>query len=96
VGTLAEIQTVTAGNELHVCPNCGYNRGFHTSFIRENTGKDEPVKPTPRRYHVILICPECGARYDVGWTCTLAEPDGASTGAHAAGNPLIPSGPGNL
>ncbi len=76
MGTPEEIQTIKAGNELHVCLNCGYDRGFHTSFIRVNTGKDKPVKPTPGLYRVVLICPECGARYDVGWTCMLAEPDG--------------------
>lgn len=75
MGTLAEIQTIKAANELHVCAQCGYERGFHTSFIRVKAGNVKPVKPTPTLYRAILICPECGARYDAGWTCTLTEPD---------------------
>jgi hypothetical protein len=32
-----------------------------------------PVKSTREVYRVILICPECGARYDVGWRITFTE-----------------------
>jgi uncharacterized protein with PIN domain len=42
--------------EFRVCPKCGYELGFHSSFLRADQG-----------YRIILICPECGARYDVGW-----------------------------
>ncbi|MDR4507048.1 MAG: hypothetical protein MRJ65_02215 [Candidatus Brocadiaceae bacterium] len=43
--------------ELHICPECGYEDGFHTSFVRitKETGK------------IILICPSCHARYDPQW-----------------------------
>lgn len=41
--------------DFRVCPNCGYKRGFHSSFQKEN----EKIK-------VIFICPECGSAYDLG------------------------------
>ncbi|TVL98956.1 MAG: hypothetical protein CV087_19905 [Candidatus Brocadia sp. WS118] len=44
--------------ELHKCPNCGYEDGFHTSFVRT---AEETCK-------IILICPGCHARYDPDWT----------------------------
>jgi len=59
--------------EFHTCPACGYERGFHTSFTGANADKDNPVKSTRDVYRVILICPECGARYDVGWRVSFAE-----------------------
>jgi uncharacterized protein with PIN domain len=64
---LSEIKTIKIEDELHVCPACGYELGFHTSFLKLNAGKDSPVKTTREVYQVILICPECKARYDVGW-----------------------------
>jgi len=51
-----EIKRVEAGEEFRVCPACGYERGFHASFLRD--GAD---------YRIVLICPNCGARRDVGW-----------------------------
>lgn len=56
-----EIREVTPGEEFRVCPACGYKLGFHTSLLRAEDG-----------FRVVLICPECGARYDPGWTV----PDG--------------------
>jgi len=68
-----EITTIRAGPEFHVCPACGYALGFHTSLVGMNADKDNPVKSTREVYRVILICPECGARYDVGWHITMSE-----------------------
>lgn len=68
-----EIVMLKPGDELHICPSCGYALGFHTSFISANAGKDNPIKSTREVYRVILICPECGARYDVGWRVSFAE-----------------------
>jgi uncharacterized Zn finger protein len=48
------------GDEFRKCDACGYDRGFHSSFVKQG-----------ERYRVILICPECGARYDVGWMIEL-------------------------
>jgi predicted RNA-binding Zn-ribbon protein involved in translation (DUF1610 family) len=68
-----EIKNIKIENELHVCPACGYERGFHTSFLKLHAGKDSPVKSTREVYQVILLCPECGARYDVGWRVSFTE-----------------------
>ena len=68
-----DITILHAGAEFHICPACGYNLGFHTSFLGSNTDKDNPIKSTREVYRVILICPECGARYDVGWRVSFAE-----------------------
>jgi len=69
------ITPIKATADLHICPECGYERGFHTSFINVNTIKDNPVKSTKEVFRVILICPECGARYDVGWRVSFVEPE---------------------
>ena len=70
-----EIQFLTVEDELHICPNCGYALGFHTSFINANAVKDNPIKSTREVFRVILICPECGARYDVGWRVSFTKPE---------------------
>ena len=64
---LSEIKNIKIEDEFRICPACGYELGFHTSFLKLNAGKDFPVKSTREVYQVILLCPECGARYDVGW-----------------------------
>jgi len=68
-----EIRTVRVDGEFRVCPDCGYTLGFHTSVVDPCAGTDTPVKSTKKLYTVILICPECGARYDVGWKISLTE-----------------------
>jgi hypothetical protein len=52
-----EIKEINLGEkEFRVCPQCGYELGFHSSFLRAEKG-----------YRIVFICPDCGARYDVGW-----------------------------
>ncbi len=68
-----EIQNIKIENELRVCPACGYELGFHTSYLKLHAGKQSPVKTTREVYQVILICPECGARYDAGWRVSFTE-----------------------
>lgn len=68
-----EITMIKAGSEFSVCPACGYPLGFHISFISTNAEKGNPVKSTREVYRVILICPECGARFDVGWRISFSE-----------------------
>ena len=51
-----DIVKVELAEEFRICPQCGYELGFHSSFLPDGAG-----------YRIILICPECGARYDVGW-----------------------------
>jgi hypothetical protein len=76
MGISAEITSIKPGEELHICPACGYEYGFHTSFISVNAGKngkESPVKSTRDLYLVILICPECGARFDAGWRISFCD-----------------------
>ena len=70
-----EITFLTVEDELRTCPSCGYSLGFHTSFLNSNTFKNNHIKSTREVYRVILICPECGARYDVGWRLSFTEPE---------------------
>jgi uncharacterized protein with PIN domain len=70
---VSEIKNIKIEDELRICPACGYELGFHTSFLKLNAGKDSPVKSTREVYQVILLCPECGARYDVGWRVSFTE-----------------------
>jgi len=67
-----EIKNIKIEDEFRVCPSCGYEYGFHTSFLKVQAGKTPPVKSTRDVYRVILLCPECGARYDVGWRVSFA------------------------
>jgi uncharacterized protein with PIN domain len=69
-----EIRHLKIGTELKACHACGYQLGFHTSFLNSNAGNASvPIRSTREVYRVILICPECGARYDVGWKVPLSE-----------------------
>jgi predicted RNA-binding Zn-ribbon protein involved in translation (DUF1610 family) len=71
---LREIKNIKVDDELRVCPACGYEFGFHTSFLKLNAGKNPPViKSTRDVYMVIILCPECGARYDAGWRVSFTE-----------------------
>ncbi len=70
----SDITTLSVEDDLHICPACGYEYGFHTSILNLNAEKDKPVKSTREVFRVILICPECGARYDVGWRISFTEP----------------------
>jgi uncharacterized protein with PIN domain len=72
---ISDIQTIKAEKELRICPACGYEYGFHTSLLNVNADKVIRVKSTREVYRVILICPECGARYDPGWRITFNEPE---------------------
>ncbi|MFC1802454.1 hypothetical protein ACFL0D_00640 [Thermoproteota archaeon] len=49
------IRDILPAEEFRNCDNCNYDRGFHTSFLKDDV-----------RYRVILICPEWSTRYDVG------------------------------
>ena len=70
---VSEIKNIKIEDEFRICPACGYELGFHTSFLKLHAGKDSPVKSTREVYQVILLCPECGARYDVGWRVSFTE-----------------------
>jgi hypothetical protein len=66
-----EITSLPVESELHICPECGYERGFHISLVSVLANKDSAVKSTRETYRVIFICPECGARFDVNWRVPL-------------------------
>lgn len=43
--------------ELRVCPECEYQKGFHVFF-----------KKTKGRVKIGLLCPQCGQSYIIGWS----------------------------
>jgi hypothetical protein len=55
-GISANISKVTIQEEFRICPEGGYERGFHVSFLKED-GEDA--------VRSILICPNCGARFEL-------------------------------
>jgi len=58
---MSEAKQINVSDKFHICPVCGYNDGFHTSFKRESVAE----------VRVILICPECHSRFDVNWLIKL-------------------------
>jgi transcription elongation factor Elf1 len=56
------IQQIKLDHELHTCPDCGYTDGFHVSFKKVKSSK---------KWHVVLICPQCHARYQTEWKASL-------------------------
>jgi hypothetical protein len=89
---LKEIISFPVENELHTCPACGYDRGFHTSFVRTGPDGNTPVTSTREIHRVILICPECGARYDVGWQIPSNEFDRKFAKATSRAPSCVPHG----
>jgi hypothetical protein len=87
---LGEIRMHKIEDELHTCPACGYSLGFHTSFVSSNASRDNPIKSTRDVFRVILICPECGARYDVGWRISFSEFESRFVKAPAHTTPVEP------
>jgi len=55
-----EVKEKKIEKEFYVCDNCGYNKGFHVSFIKQRG-----------YFEIVLICPECGQKYDIKWKVTL-------------------------
>lgn len=54
---MESLESVELYEEFRECPACGYDLGFKTSFLRKND-----------YYTIILVCPKCGAQFEVGWT----------------------------
>ncbi len=57
-----EINKLTIAGTVDTCPVCGYTDGFHISF-----------KVHLGRIKIILICPECHARFDPYWEVPRSE-----------------------
>ena len=49
-------EAIEVGDELSVCPKCGYADGFHVALVRE--GQTDSLR-------LELICPNCSARYNL-------------------------------
>lgn len=57
-----EFDKIQVEKTFKVCPNCGYQDGFHSMFQRiEDSNK----------LHWCLICPNCHKTYDIGLTATM-------------------------
>jgi transcription elongation factor Elf1 len=89
---LKEITAIPVEKEFHTCPDCGYERGFHTSVVNAMPNRDVPVRSTREVFCVILICPECGARFDVGWRIPSGEFDNRFVKATVMTPTCIPHG----
>lgn len=64
-----ETQVIRFDGELRVCPECGYQDGFHTMLkARENGMK------------WLFICPSCHQVFDIGYTLPGLPGDPASSG----------------
>jgi len=58
-----KVEPLKLEDEFQTCPVCGYDMGFHLSFKRRS--KNET--------NVLLICPQCGARFDIGLTIDIPK-----------------------
>lgn len=67
------IISIRIREEFRVCPECGYERGFHSSLQSRNPNTDGRTRHTKVVYRVILICPECGGQFDVGWQVSFKD-----------------------
>jgi hypothetical protein len=50
--------------EIYTCPKCAYTDGFHVSF---------KVAESNRKAEIILICPNCHSRFQLGWNVDLSN-----------------------
>jgi hypothetical protein len=92
MSSFKEIAVLPVEDELHTCPDCGYALGFHTSFVNTTVSRNNPVKSTREVWRVILICPECGARFDVGWHVSFAGPGSRFSKPPSRTDPCVPHG----
>lgn len=47
--------------DFRICPKCHYGRGFHVALQEVEEGMA-----------VMLICPDCGQSYALGWAVEVA------------------------
>ncbi len=48
--------------DFRVCLNCEYQKGFHVAF-----------RKVKGRIKIIVICPNCGQSYDLGWATSTIK-----------------------
>ena len=59
MGSKTDIKEIKPEGEIYACPSCGYQDGFHVSFlVNQQSSEGEPY----------LICPNCHSRFRMGWT----------------------------
>lgn len=46
--------------KFHICDICGYKKGFHISFIKQEESLE-----------VVLICPNYGQQHKLNWNIIL-------------------------
>ena len=51
---------------FEACEKCDYDRGFQLALIKRRA--DAGTTLGKERLRVVLVCPECGQRYDIGWS----------------------------
>jgi hypothetical protein len=59
--------------DFRICPKCDYGRGFHVSLHETEDGQS-----------VMLICPDCGQSYALGWAVQISS-------GHIKEGPAFPS-----
>ncbi|AFR67611.1 hypothetical protein Pcar_3461 [Syntrophotalea carbinolica DSM 2380] len=47
--------------DFRICPKCQYGRGFHVSLHETDDGLS-----------IMLICPDCGQSYILGWRVEIS------------------------
>lgn len=52
-----KIYRVELKDEFRVCPECGYEDGFHTMMRKET-----------EKVRLLFICPACHKMFDIGYT----------------------------
>jgi hypothetical protein len=64
---MPEATQVDIPAQLRMCPDCGYQNGFHVAFRRVEPSNGE------RTVAVQLICPSCSALLDIGLRVCLTS-----------------------
>lgn len=54
---------------FEACEKCEYDRGFQIALLKRRA--DAGTTLGGEKVRVILVCPQCGQRYDVGWSVGL-------------------------
>ena len=62
MGAKDRIGSIEPLGEIYTCPACGYTDGFHVSFKVQENNEDADI---------ILICPNCHSRFELGWQVSL-------------------------
>ena len=64
MGANNKVGKIKPEGEIYTCPTCGYTDGFHVSF---------KVAESKQKAEIILICPNCHSRFQLGWNVDLSN-----------------------